>query len=342
MTLDASHPAFNYYGRWQRGATAVTVATGAMIEFAYSGGGGELRFDVAGFTDYPGVFVQVDNGPIARTILAADRATVPLVAPYGTEPRGKPPFAVPTGRHHIVRLWVAAHSLYLRPATGRQWTNLDGALKFCGITLAPGGELVALPYLSRQIEFLGDSITQGLRLLYTGTEEDIENQVPYANWPQLVADLLGLKPVVTGFGGVSLTAAGSCGAPRSIDSLPYIYGKVPWTPPVPPEVIVIYEGANDQVTPDVYGPLYREYLAAVRKMYPAALIFAVVVHWPDRAKYAPVMRDAVAALGDDRIKLLDYSSGVVPELDTCDGGHLSPGGAVKLAITLANDIARHR
>ena len=40
-----------------------------MVEFAYTGHCCELLFDVSGFTHYPAIFVQTDNGAIVKTTL---------------------------------------------------------------------------------------------------------------------------------------------------------------------------------------------------------------------------------------------------------------------------------
>lgn len=34
VTKDAASPEFNYYGRWQRGKVAVTIKSGAFVEFS--------------------------------------------------------------------------------------------------------------------------------------------------------------------------------------------------------------------------------------------------------------------------------------------------------------------
>ncbi|MBL9215379.1 MAG: hypothetical protein JNG83_07885 [Opitutaceae bacterium] len=338
VTHDAAHPGFNYYGRWHAGRTAVTVNSGALVEFAYTGDSCVLAFDVAGMGHFPGIFVQVDNGPVERTLLSAGVSTVRVKPPFNTRPQGTPPHAVPSSRHHLVRFWVATHSLYRTPALGTQWTTLEGACRFAGADLA-GGDLVPLPYQENQIEFLGDSHTQGLRLLYTGTEDDIGNQRPYAAWPQLVADLLGLKPVVTGFGGQGLTTAGTSGAPPAIQAFPFVHAGAPWQPVVRPRVVVIYQGANGSAPPGEFGTLYADYLRVVRGAYPEAVIFAVCPH--HRPHYAPAIRDAVAAQRDRRMLFLDYSTGVISRDEAADDpqAHLNPGGAVRMATRLAADIA---
>jgi lysophospholipase L1-like esterase len=336
ITHDAADSRFNYYGRWRAGRTAVTINSGAMVEFAYRGNSCVLRFDVEGFTHYPAVFVQVDNGPVAKTTLSRDVGAVAVSPPYNAVPAGQPPFPTVSSRNHLARFWVATNSLYQTPAVGTQWTTLVGGCRFAGAALK-GGDLVPLPYGPHQIEFLGDSITQGLRLLYTGVDDDTGLQIPYANWTQLVADMLGMRPVVTGFGGHGLTTSGTSGVPPANEAFPYVYAGAVWNPVVKPRVVVIYHGTNDGVSPQEFESRYTAYLATVRRAYPAARIFAVCPH--NKIPYAAAIRSAVRTAADDRILFLDYSSGVISTEETCDGCHLNPGGAVTLAVRLARDIA---
>src|SRR5437870_4638179 len=98
---DASQPNFNYYGRWQPGPTAISINSGALVEFAYAGSSCELVFAVDEFA--PAIFRQVDHGPVARIALSAKAPTVPVTVAAG---------------HHFVRFWIATHSLYLTSAAG--------------------------------------------------------------------------------------------------------------------------------------------------------------------------------------------------------------------------------
>lgn len=336
ITHDASG-GFNFYGRWETGVQAVSINSGSMVEFAYTGGHCTLYFDVQNFTHYPAVFLQVDEGPVCRTTLSCNVSTVPAVPEYNILPDGQPPFSAVSSGYHIVRFWIACHSLYNTPASGQQWTTLNGGCKFIGVNLN-GGDIVSLPYCSRQIEFLGDSITQGLRLLYTGLEEDTGNQMPYANWPQLVANMLCMKPVVTGFGGQGLSASGTCGAPPANAAFPYIYNNTEWHYSIPPEMVVIYHGTNDKVSPLEFENLYSSYLTTIRKAYPDAVIFAICPH--DKINYAGAIQNAVNSLADRKVWFLDYSAGIISPSETCDSRHLNPGGAIKLASAIAKDIAK--
>lgn len=337
-THNANHDAFGYYGRWQRGQVAVSINSGALVEFAYTGHRCDLRFDVDGFTQYPAIFVQADNGPVARTTLSSEVSTVVVRAPYNGVFGGQAPSAHVCSACHLVRWWVASHSLYQTPAAGRQWTTLVGGCRFKGVTLEEAGELVPLPYGARQIEFLGDSLTQGLRLLYTGKDADTDQQVPDANWPQITADLLGMKPVVTGFGGQGLTTPGTCGAPPAGLAFLWVCAGAPWAPAVQPEVVVIYQGTNDPVAAPLFQESYAPFLRLVREAYPAARILAICPH--HQGRYAGAIGDAVSRVRDPRTHFLDYSAGVIAPEDTADGCHLNPGGAVRLGVRVATDVRR--
>jgi lysophospholipase L1-like esterase len=330
LTHNAADPRLNYYGRWQAGPTAVSVTSGSLVELAYTGSTVDLLFDVEGFTRFPALFVQVDNGPVTGTALRNDVDRVRVVPPRYAAPEA------PAARCHLARFWVAANSLYQAEATGLQWTTLDGGCRFRGLDVR-GGELLELPYQERQIELLGDSITQGLRLLYAGTDDDTALQLPHANWPQYLADILGMKPVVTGFGGQGLTTPGTCGAPPAGAAFPLIHAAARWTPRVRPLVTVVYQGSNDLVAPNDFEAAYAMYLAQVRAAYPGTQLFAVCPH--TRPGYAGSIRRAVAAQRDRHVHFLDYSEGVLAAADTSDGCHLNPGGAVALACRLAGDIA---
>lgn len=337
-THPADHEAFNYYGRWRRGAVAVSINSGAMVEFAYTGHRCDLVFDVSGFTHYPAICVQVDNGTIAKSILSEAGFRVTVQPSHDGVFEGNLPAASVCSSCHWVRFWVVSHSLYNTPAAGRQWSTLAGGCRFLGAVLEDGAELIPLPYHRRQIEFLGDSLTQGLRLLYTGQDADTQQQIPYANWPQITADLLGMRPVVTGFGGQGLTTPGSCGAPAAEAAFPWVCEGMRYVPAVQPERVVIYQGTNDPVTAPEFQARYVSFLQTVRNAYPSALIFAICPH--NQGRYAAAIRNAVALAADAGMRFLDYADGIISAQDTVDGCHLNPGGAARLGIRVASDMQK--
>ncbi|MCE9613621.1 MAG: SGNH/GDSL hydrolase family protein [Lentisphaerae bacterium] len=339
-THRADNPGFNYYGRWQRGSTAITINSGSLVEFAYTGHACTLLFDVEGFAQFPAIFVQVDSGPVHKTTLSRTVCSVAVTPAHNGVFDGCPPSPAVCSDGHIVRWWVGTHSLYLMPEAGRQWTTLVGGCKFRGVALAPAASLLALPYGARQIEFLGDSLTQGLRLLYTGVDDDTGQQLPYANWPQLVADLLGLKPVVTGFGGQGIGTPGTCGVPPAGLAFPYVHAGARWVAPVPPEIVVVYQATNDGLKPADFQAGYAAFLAQIRACYPMAELVAICPH--NQSRYVEAIRQSATGMHEARVHALDYAAGVIAPADTVDGCHLNPGGAVKLAIRVATDLQRLR
>lgn len=337
-THDAAHPALNYYGRWRAGSTAVSINSGSLVEFAYTGHRCELLFDVDGFTQFPAIFVQVDNGPVVRTILSAAQPAVTVQPPFNGRFDEQAPLAGGCSACHVVRWWVGTHSLYLMEAQGRQWATLDGGCRFRGLCLDDAAGLLPIPLVTRQIEFLGDSITQGLRLLYNGADDDTGQQMPYANWPQLVADMLAMKPVVVGFGGQGVTTPGTSGAPPADLAFPFAFQDAAWAPAIQPERVVIYQGTNDPVKPPAFQEGYERYLRLVCAGRPEAQVYAICPHLQGR--YADAIRGSVAAVGESRVRFLDYSDGVISRGDTSDGCHLNPGGATRLAVRLASDLGQ--
>lgn len=338
-THRADTPGFRYIGRWHCGYPAVTINTGAMLEFVFPGPQCDLLFDVAGMTQYPDVLVQVDEGTIARHRLDATKAFIRL------RPDNLPETAKANQAYwHMVRCWTIIAS-----ADPTQWAKQNGACKFLGVSCAsPDAVLPALPEVTAAIEFLGDSITASLRLLYTGHDgwdsrdretnhisdwlSGQDHQNPVLNWTWHTARLLGLQPIVTGFGGQGITVAGTIGAPPAAEAFPCVYDGAPWNPPVQPRIVVIYHGTND---PSLTEEQYHAYLRVIRTAYPRADIFAICPH--AQARFASPIRAAAHQAGD-HVWFFDYSSGVITPEDTSDGGHLNPSGALRLAVRLAGDI----
>ncbi len=341
MTHHADSPGFQYIGRWHLGCPAVTINSGAIMEFVFPGTCCELFFDVTGMTQFPDLMIQVDDGVLVRYRLDTQTLSIKLC------PENLPETAKGhTGYWHLVRCWTIIAS-----ADPNQWTTLNGGCKFLGIHCdSPDAVLPVLPAPKAAIEFLGDSITQSLRLLYNGHDgwdsrdpqtglihewrSSQDHQHPVLNWPWQTARLLGLYPIVTGFGGQGLTNTGTIGVPPAGKAFPYIYAGVPWRPPVQPKIVVIYHGTNDG---EFTHELYHDYLQTIRTVYPQADIFAVCPH-PKANLVEPIYR-AVKESGHS-VHFLNYSQGVIAPADTSDGCHLNPSGALRLAVRLANDIAR--
>ncbi len=342
ITHAADDPGFRYIGRWKLGNPAVTVCTGAILDFVFPGSVCEMVFDVTGMTQFPDMMLRVDDGPVVRHRLHAAATTIRI------EAENRPASAKDhAGYWHRVRCWTLIGS-----ADANQWTTLNGGCKFVGVRCeSPDAILPTLPAPRATMEFLGDSITQSLRLLYNGLDgwdtrdektgvihewqSSVDHQHPVLNWPWQTASLLGYYPMVNGFGGLGLTHAGTIGVPPAIESFPLVYAGEPWQPARQPEIVVIYHGTNDG---ELRRELYLEYLQLIRRTYRQAEIFAICPH--PRCSHVEPIRQAVEQAGAG-VHFLDYTQGVIAQADTSDGCHLNPSGAMHLAVQLAKDISFH-
>lgn len=336
-THRADAPGFRYTGRWQQGYPAVTVNSGAMLEFIFPGAQCDMLFDLTAMTQFPDLLVQVDEAEITRYRLEPSSPSIRLCPP--PQAGGA---AASEAAWHLLRCWT------IIPSTdATQWQTLNGACKFLGVRCAqPDAEMPVLPAPASTIEFLGDSITASLRLLYTGNDwwdEQVQGrpgdwhscpnqQYPVRNWTWQAARLLGQLAIVTGFGGQGLTTTSTTGAPPAREAFPFVYAGAPWRPAIPPAVVVIYHGTND---PAFSAAQYGDYLQTIRAAYPDAELLALCPHGrPDLA--APIC-SAVESAGT-HIRFRDYSQGVIAPADTVDGCHLNPTGALRLAVRVANDL----
>ncbi len=330
-TIPASDSRFVYYGRWNSGAETVTVTNGSACEFSYTGQTCTLNFDVSTSVKYPAIAYWIDNyGPTRATLTSS--GTIAITPAYNAAPSGSPPFAAVSNSTHRVRFLASLDSEY--PTSYDDWDSQRDALKFTGVTIDSGASLLTLPINPNQIEFLGDSITAGLRTLYiAGSTDGVGVNAPEIAWPQYVADSLGLKAVVNGHGGQGITTAATDGTPAANAAFPYVNGTTAYSPANQPVVVWIYQGTNDTSFSQAQ---YQTYLTTVRAAYPSAFIFAVVPYnVTDTRKTA--IQSAVSALADAKVFSLDYSTAFSAS-DTADGTHFNPGGAVKMGMKAASDI----
>lgn len=318
LTNPANDPDFHYYGRWKSGATAITINNGSECRFAYTGNSLNLLFDVSTVTggNYPAIAYWVDN--VGPTRAALDAAGVVAITPVHN--------TISAGRH-FVRFMANIESGF--PVAVDNWASQTDALKFSGASLAAGEDLLTIPENPSTIEFLGDSITAGLRLLYAGTDGTAVN-APEINWPEYVSQMLGLVTLVNGHGGQSLAGAGTDGTPAANAAFPYVYSGQAWNPTDKPIAVVIYQGTNATAT----QAQYAAYLATIRAAYPKAVVFAVN---PYNVNNFTQISAAVAAAGS-RMYALNYQTALASTDLASDGIHLNPSGAVKLATLLASDI----
>jgi lysophospholipase L1-like esterase len=250
------------------------------------------------------------------------------------QPGGLPAQTIGKAKGHRIRFMANINSGY--PVPNHNWTTLRDGVKFRGVELGSRASLLPLAYETRQIEFLGDSITASLRLLYATHKVDTPvTSSPETNWTEQTARALGLRAIVNGHGGQGITGGSTDGTPPAQQAFGSVCAGVKWQPETKPEVVVVYQGTNDGA---FTAGAYQEYLAVIRRAYPRACIFAVVPF--AKANHAPAIRTAVTGLGDPQIFFLDYSLAFNAATDMSDGLHFNPTGAAKMGARLAGDIRK--
>lgn len=323
--LQAATPwpnAYCFFGRWDLRAAnrAVTVNSGSYIRARFSGTSLRASFDVS--VNQPAPILNGDGRGSFPTIawrIDKDEWREAEVAPTVELADG-----LAKGRHTVM--------LMVRGLDEHQsrWTPpLVASITFTGFGLGPDGMLEEpLPQWQEpalSIEFLGDSITEGV-VVNEGRAGVVEG-IPFS-WPWLcdarlsyagqTAMTLGAEWRQVGFGATGLALAGSGGVPGALDSFNYFYADCPrdaWQP----DVVIVNQGTNEGSIPaDEYQLLYARYLAMIRKAYPQAKIVALRPFNGGQEASIQAVTEACRAAGDDNVYYIDttgwYSGPLHPNI----------------------------
>jgi hypothetical protein len=315
---------YQLYGRWDlsHAGKAITVNSGSHVTATFHGSGLSAKFDIGGNDAgvMPTVAFKIDGGDWIEKEIAA---SLELAA------------SLPVADHTVL--------LYVRGMDEKQerWTPpLVSATIFQGFDVA-GGMLVPKPRPERtKIEFLGDSITEGVAVHDKGPAGQTS-----ANWrtdgPRGYASLTGMALDAeyrqVGFGRQGLTIVGNGGVPKAQDAFAFFYAGVPrddWQP----DLVVINQGTNDKnASSESFAPLYLAFLAQVRTAYPDARIAALR---PFGGAHADDISAQVAARktgGDSKVFYIDTSGWTAPE-DFTDSVHPNVPGGIKISAKLVTAL----
>lgn len=316
--IRADDTRLQYWGRWdQRNAAttgAVTVNTGSTIIARFHGTHITLHFTTTQYShQFPTLWLQVDDSEWKVVRPAEELRISPTPLAAGS---------------HVVRLVVKG----FREWENRWDTPLVGSVVFRGVTPDAGTELLPAPERpGKVVEFLGDSITEGVLVLNTGPRETWTRE----GWPQFSdgrrswayqsALLAGAEPRTVGFGRLGLSINANGGVPPALHSFPFVYSGAPLDKTRLPDAVVINMGTNDgqRVSGDLFGPLYRAYLETIRKAYPSAQILCLR---PFNGAHASVIEGVVRDLRDSKVRYVDTTGWIDPEKHTTDKVHLNLDG----------------
>lgn len=297
MFINVNDSCMRFTGRWHIGEeSAVTTAPGSMVEIAFSGTYAVLHFNLYLSTHpYLHMWISLDGGA---------KVEVPLDRVIRIE--------APEEGNHIIKL-IYKSTMEMQH---RWYWPLVGRIDLQGIEADGKG---VLPEDNRRvIEFVGDSITEGVLIDPQYTFENIgqmnrpNQDDSTATYAYLTAMNLGMKPHIMGYGGTG-ASKGGCGAvPKASLAYPYNFDGSPINKEKP-DVIVINHGANDRETnAEMYTEGYIELLEVVRKLNPDAKIVALSAFCGAYPKELKNLVEKYNKENDDNIYFIG-SAGWIPE-----------------------------
>ncbi len=320
-TTPAELEAIHYYGRWNRLAeSAITVNSGSHVVARFSGTALTARFDVSlNQAPSPTMTWRIDNGEWLEAELAP---AMPLAVD------------LPPGIHEVV-LMVRG----LNEGQNRWNAPLVSSITFSGFEVS-GGMLEPSPRPKRpRMEFLGDSITEGVALWSSRNGQNTPCWRADARraYPSLTAQALEAEWRQVGFGRQGLLIGGNGGVPIAGEAFNFFYAGVPrddWQP----DWVVINQGTNDGgASPNDFAPAYADFLSTVRAGYPAAKI---VVMRPFNGAHAAEISAAVSTRRNEGDALIEYvdTTGWLSNSDFTDGVHPNEQGSQRAANELASAL----
>lgn len=262
-----THESIRLTGRWDKTDRAATAtATGSYIEFAFRGKMALAEFDVSdNYLPLLHLWVQLDGGAMVE---AQIDAAIRVIAKDAGD--------------HVCRIIYKGGTEQSR----RWYLPLRGKVTFLGVKTE---EAIPLPPDNRRtIEFVGDSITEGVLIdtdfRFPGVgnpyPEVDQNLRPYyddvcATYAWQTAEALDLRPIFMGYGAVGVTRPGCSDVPAAPLSYPYNFEGSPITH-APADFILINHGANDRRNPvEEYVQKYEELLDVIRRRSPDSVIIAL-------------------------------------------------------------------
>lgn len=267
MKVSYNHESIRLTGRWDRQNPdfATATATGSYIEFCFKGTLATAIFNCDGNKyPFPHLWIQIDNGDYTETVI--DNYLK---------------IRTNEDKEHTIKIIFKGTVEEFR----RWYSPLESKISFYGvITDAP---VKIKEDLRKTIEFVGDSITEGVL-----TDEDYygnngENKFSIgqfnrvyqddvtATYAWLTAEKLNLRPVFMGYGAVGTTRAGMGSVPKADEAYPYNFDGSPTTHKNS-DYILINHGANDRFeTAENYLDNYKKLLDIIIRMNPESKIISL-------------------------------------------------------------------
>jgi lysophospholipase L1-like esterase len=258
MIIKCDSDKIRYTGRWNINEfSATSTANGSYFEFQYSGECAVIGFDTScARVPFPHIYISVDGG--ANIEVSLDR----FIRIYAQE-----------GEHKV--------SVVLKGSVesqNRWFAPIEAKVSLLEIE---ADEFLDLPEDTRPvIEFIGDSITEGISIdvgysNYGNDDDMIYWDDSTAGYAWLTAKALKFRPVIMGYGCLGTTKGGAGGVPYVAESYKY-YSDGYAMESQQADFIVINHGTNDRrADVELFKKRYFEFLGVVRERNPKAKIISL-------------------------------------------------------------------
>ena len=296
MIIKSNDEKIRYTGRWNVTETSATsTANGNYFEFMYSGECAVIGFDMW-YTriPLPRIYISVDDG--AKVEVQIDRY-IRISAEEGV--------------HKVC--------VILKGAVEYQHRWNDPMEARVSLLEIEADEFLELPEDNRPvIEFIGDSITEGISIdvgytYYKNSTDMIYWNDSTAGYTWRTAKALNLRPVTMGYGCLGTTTGGAGGVPPVGKSYKY-YCNGKEMESVQADCIVINHGTNDRkADPELFKEKYFELLELVRERNPLSKIISLTPFAGFVAKEIKEVVDKFNEEKNDSVFYIDTTGWIEPE-----------------------------
>ena len=296
MIIKCNNNKIRYTGRWNvTEVSATSTANGNYFEFMYSGECAVIVFDTSyARVPFPHIYISVDGG--ANIEVSLDRYIR---------------ISAEEGEHKVCVILKGSVE------TQHRWfAPIEAKVSLLAIE---ADEFLDLPEDTRPIiEFLGDSITEGISIdvgysNYGNNEDMVYWDDSTAGYAWRTAKLLNFRPIIMGYGCLGTTKGGAGGVPPVAESYKY-YSNGYEMESQQADFIVINHGTNDRgADKEIFKRRYFEFLDIVRERNPLSKIISLTPFSGCLAKEIKEVVEKYNREKDDGIFYIDTTGWIEPE-----------------------------
>ncbi len=296
MIIKSNSDKIHYTGRWNvTESSATSTANGNYFEFMYSGECAVIGFDTS-YTriPFPHIYISVDGG--ANIEVSLDRFVR---------------ISAEEGEHKVcVILKGSVENQH------RWFAPIEAKVSLLEIE---ADDFLDLPEDTRPvIEFIGDSITEGISIdvgysNYGNNKDMVYWDDSTAGYAWRTAKLLNFRPVIMGYGCLGTTKGGAGGIPPVAKSYKY-YSDGYTMESQQADFIVINHGTNDRrADKEIFQKRYFEFLSVVRERNPLSKIISLTPFSGCLAKEIKEVVEKYNKETDDTVFCIDTTGWIEPE-----------------------------